>query len=160
MFMNERQKKHIGRIAVYSAVLLVILAIAFFWGGTKPDKEALAPLIGVWDCQERPLEDAGKEDYRYVGYLILRVEEDGTFSMYDAEAGNPGISGTMYPEEDGTVLLACDEDDFDPPHCWAGIKENSRLQFDITKAGETEVLHLAYTDEEGRTNTLAFDRME
>lgn len=82
------------------------------------------------------------------------------FSMYDVEGGNPGISGRIYPEDDGTVLLICDEDNFDPPFCWSGIKESSKLQFDISEASGTDVLHLAYTNEEGQTYTLAFDRME
>lgn len=56
----------------------------------EPDQR-LASFVGEWRCGETLLET----DECYSGYLALRVEEDGEFSMYDEEAGNPGISGLM-----------------------------------------------------------------
>ncbi len=56
----------------------------------EPDQRQ-ASFVGEWRCGETLLET----DECYSGYLALRVEEDGEFSMYDEEAGNPGISGLM-----------------------------------------------------------------
>ena len=144
-------------------ICTLILSVFLLCGcGEKPvlDQEALQPFVGKWDCRERPLEDEGKDDYYYVGYFTLRVEEDGIFSMYDGEAGNPGIEGEMYPKEDGTVLLHCGTDDFDPPFCWSGIENVSSLQFAFKEENGTAVLHLSYTNEENQNYTLVFDRMD
>lgn len=130
--------------------------------GEKPElnEEALKPLIGEWDCQESPYEERGQEDYTYVGYFTLRVEEDGSFSMYDAEAGNPGISGMMYPETDGSVQLDCDTDDFDPPLCWNDLKKDSVIYASFGEENGNEVLYLAFANDERDTYTLVFDRWE
>ncbi len=122
------------------------------------DQEALAPFVGEWDCQESTLEERGDEEYRYVGYLDLRVEEDGTFSMYDAEAGNPGMAGKMYPDTEGTVKLDCEKDDFDPPFCWLDISTDGELSYQFLTEDGTEFLHLSYTGDNQETSTLVFER--
>ena len=53
--------------------------------------EKYPEFVGKWQCADTPLEHP---DY-YTGYLMWSIKEDGTFSMYDAEAGNPGIKGTL-----------------------------------------------------------------
>lgn len=41
-------------------------------------------------------------------------KEDGSFSIYDAEAGNPGICGKMKIDSEDTITLICDDnEDFD-----------------------------------------------
>ena len=152
--MNKR------KLAICICGLVLVLTVGILWPGESREvnKEALKPFVGEWDCQESPLEERGSEDYTYVGYFDLRVEEDGSFSMYDAEAGNPGISGMMYPETDGSVQLDCDTDDFDPPFCWTGIKKDSILQASFGEENGIEVLYLAYTNEAGEVYTLVFER--
>ena len=122
------------------------------------NKDALVPFVGEWDCQDSTLEERGNEDYAYVGYFTLRVEEDGSFSMYDGEAGNPGISGMMYPETDETVELHCDKDDFDPPFSWAGFSAQETLTYEIVEENGTDVLYLTFTAKNGTASTLVFDR--
>lgn len=128
--------------------------------GTEKEvnKDALAPFVGKWDCQESTLEERGYEGYLYVGYLVLRVEEDGTFSLYDAEAGNPGMAGKMYPDAGGSVELDCSKDDFDPPFSWTGISTNAELSYQFLTENGMELLHLTYTGDNRKTSTLVFER--
>ena len=142
---------------------VIALSVSLLCGcGDKPvlNEEALAPFVGEWDCQDSILEERGDEGYLYVGYFTLRVEEDGSFSMYDAEAGNPGISGSLYPEEDGTVQLYCDKDDFDPPFSWAGFSTQETLTYEIVEEDGNDVLYLTFTAKNGSAATLVFDRWE
>ena len=80
-------------------MLILSVIILSACGSEKPeaDNTSVEPdqrrdsFVGEWRCGETLLET----DECYSGYLALRVEEDGEFSMYDEEAGNPGISGLM-----------------------------------------------------------------
>lgn len=145
---------------IFCIALCIIAVLACCGcGETKEvNKDALSPFVGKWDCQESTLEERGDEGYLYVGYFTLRVEEDGSFSMYDGEAGNPGMSGMLYPEDDGTVYLDCDKDDFDPPFSWNGISTKETLNYQIVNEDGMDVLYLTFTVENGTASTLVFDR--
>ena len=148
------------KIFCIALCVAALLACSSCGNDKAVNKDALAPFIGEWDCQESTLEERGNEDYSYVGYLDLRVEEDGTFSMYDGEAGNPGMYGKMYPETDGTVELDCAENDFDPPYHWyiLGMDTEDQLQYSFHEDNGTELLYLSYKSGGGSVSTLVFER--
>ena len=67
-------------------------------------------------------------------FYALTIESDGTFSLYDQASGNPGISGTMKGDDTGKLgilELTCEEEDFDPPACWAKMQTKSRVRYKI-----------------------------
>lgn len=115
--------------------------------GASPDGQGgIVPydLIGEWDC----LDSAPDSESGY-GYLHLRIEEDGSFSLYDQEAGNPGIAGTMNlvnaPEDlqnitEGTLDIICGDEDFDPPFCWDIDYEDS-LDFAVPESMQLKLGH-------------------
>ena len=90
-----------GRIRRGAAAALCIAALIFAMTGcgkagknTLPvteDAALLEPFVGSWQCEAEPLE----RDDIYTGYLHLEVQDDSSYSMYDNEAGNPGIEGTL-----------------------------------------------------------------
>ena len=106
-------------------------------------------LIGEWKCEENPLEN---EAY-YTGFIVLNIQEDGSFRMYDAEAGNPVISGDLEILSDKELVLKCStEDDFDPPPTWQSMKEEQEIAYSFAEDGK---LHMTY--KEGETaSTLVF----
>lgn len=110
-------------------------------------------MVGEWQCESGTLEDPSD----YVGYFCLYIKKDGTFSMYDAEAGNPGISGKMnILSEEQLQFSEIDKVDFDPPHSWQSMAYDQVITYQIK--GEDE-LHLCYTNEKtGNTSTLVFHR--
>ncbi len=90
-------------------------------------------LVGSYYCYETASD--GKTD---TSYYNLYIDSDGSFSLYDGDAGNPGISGKFkmkidseYTGDSGTLaLVECDEDEFDPPGCWK-MSTDSDLSFEI-----------------------------
>ena len=126
------------------------------------DEEDYNRLLGYWECQDTTLEERGTEDSHYVGCYGLRVFNDGTFTLTDVEAGNPGIAGWMYPDGGGNMPLKCDEGDFDPPYLWMemGMKTDSTLQYSFHEDDGTEQLYLIYADRKDTVSTLVFDRAE
>ena len=117
--------------------------------------QAMEILAGAWECEDNPL---GVPDC-YVGYLHLKISSDGSFEMYDAEAGNPGIAGKLLFPEDGVVQLAdVDRADFDPPSVWDSMEPDQTLTYQLKS--ETKLL-LTYTDpENGEKLTLIFDKVK
>lgn len=117
--------------------------------------QALEIMEGDWACEDNPL---GIPDI-YVGYLHLEVAADGTFEMYDAEAGNPGISGRFLFLEDGVVQLAgVDRADFDPPAPWDSMTPDQQLDYQLKS--ETKLL-LTYVEPETDAKiTLIFDKVK
>ena len=98
-------------------IIVLVLCIALFCS-CSPKSEGLGnrpEFVGKWQCADAPAEHP---EY-YTGYLKWNIDEDGSFSMYDAEAGNPGISGELQILSDKELEFDCNtEDDFDPPVTW------------------------------------------
>ncbi len=117
--------------------------------------QTLELIAGAWECEDNPL---GIPDI-YVGYLRLKISSDGSFEMYDAEEGNPGIEGKFLFPEDGVVQLAgVNKADFDPPAPWDTMKTDQVLGYQLKS--ETKLL-LTYTDpEEDEEITLIFDKVK
>ena len=104
------KKKHIVLVVVGLLLLLGVALFIYFnlnnnSGITERDKKELAKFEGDWNVVT--------EKYSYlVGYF----EENGKFSIYDAEAGNPCMSGKFeinYKNKE--IELSCDKVEFDPP---------------------------------------------
>lgn len=89
-------------------------------------------LRGKYICEEQASDQ--KTD---TFYYALRIERK-SFSLYDYEAGNPGIAGKMYlysrNDTDerylskGKLRIICNTGDFDPPVCWK-INPKARLKY-------------------------------
>lgn len=109
-------------------------------------------MAGYWSCAETPLENDS-----YVGYYVLRVEADGEFSLYDAEAGNPGICGTLTFGQTDEIALNCETDDFDPPYEWKGFEISDTLRYKFISDDE---MHLIYTLDDGSVSTFVFTRQK
>jgi hypothetical protein len=106
------------------ATSILLITLAGCGGPIVPER-----LIGQWDCAE-----TASDGYTDTSFYALTIEKDGTFSLYDVAAGNPGISGTMKGDDTGKLgilELTCNEDDFDPPVCWAKMQKNSRVRYKI-----------------------------
>ena len=115
--------------------------------------EANPEFVGRWQCAEAPLE---YPDY-YTGYLVWAIEEDGSFSMFDAEAGNPGIAGMIQNISENELELACNtEDDFDPPVTWESMGETQIFTYEFVTDQE---LRVTFASEEG-DSTLVFTKSE
>lgn len=121
-----------NKILITTIVLAAVIAIAALCtgcGGAKVPER----LIGQWECA-----DLASDGYTDTSFYALTIEKDGTFSLYDQAAGNPGISGTMKGDDTGKLgilELTCNEEDFDPPVCWAKMQPKARVRYKIMSDG-------------------------
>lgn len=105
--------------------------------------------VGEWKCEDHPVEN---EDY-YTGFIMMYIQENGSFRMTDVEAGNPVISGCLEYVSDTVLVLKCNaEDDFDPPPTWQSMDEEQEIEYSFTEDGK---LQMTYKDGEV-TSTLVF----
>ena len=118
--------------------------------GTE-DAALLKPFLGGWQCEETPLE----RDDIYTGYLHLEVQDDSSYSMYDIEAGNPGIEGTLEIQTEDTMVIHIHETvDTDLPGGWETMSMDQQLTYRFTEDGKLE---MSLADDE-ETVTLVFGR--
>ena len=139
--MNKKSAKIICILLVISGIFLVT--------GCGQTYNAPAAIVGQWNCHDR-----ASDETTDTSFYALTVDEDGTFSLYDQAAGNPGISGKMYCDDTGNlgiINIECDGDDFDPPICW-NISQEARLRY---KAVSKDTIKLGYSG-----IWLIFDRAE
>ena len=133
------------------AIIILLLCVMMITacGQKRAEDGNMDFLIGEWKCEENPLEN---EAY-YTGFIVLNIREDGSFRMYDAEAGNPVISGNLECLSEQCLVLKCSmEDDFDPPPTWQSMEEEQEIAYSIAEDGK---LHMTY--KEGETaSTLVF----
>lgn len=150
------------RSALYAAWLMICLVCMIFCltgcgtsekeklPGTE-DAALLKPFLGSWQCEETPLE----RDDIYTGYLHLEVQDDSSYSMYDIEAGNPGIEGTLEIQTEDTMVIHIHETvDTDLPGGWETMSMDQQLTYRFTEDGKLE---MSLADDEG-TVTLVFVR--
>jgi len=137
-----------------SIVVMMLCIIALCGCGKKNAGLGNYPeFIGRWQCAEAPLEHP---DY-YTGYLMWVINEDGSFSMHDAEAGNPGIAGELQIISDKELQFVCNtEDDFDPPVTWEDMQETQVVTYELVEEKE---LHVTFVSEEGNS-TLVFYKVD
>ena len=137
----------------FKKICVLFIGLIILGACTKKNEglENHPEFIGNWQCADTPLEHP---DY-YTGYLVWRIQEDGTFSMYDAEAGNPGIQGELQILSEQELQLVCNtEDDFDPPVTWENMKETQVIVYEFSTDKEMRV---TFTSAEG-DSTLVFTK--
>ena len=117
-------KKALVTAIALTASIIMLVALTGCGGSKVPER-----LVGQWECA-----DLASDGYTDTSFYALTIEKDGTFSLYDEAAGNPGISGTMKGDDTGKLgilELNCNEEDFDPPVCWAKMQTKSRVRYKI-----------------------------
>ena len=147
MEKNNYRMKNRSIKAIISLLVCIIMMTAC---GQKSAEDAEIDLfIGEWKCEDHPLEN---EEY-YTGFIMMYVQEDGSFRMSDTEAGNPVISGILELLSDKDMILKCStEDDFDPPPTWQSMNEEQEMIYSFTEDGK---LHMIYKDGKD-ASTLVF----
>lgn len=136
-------------------ILLILFTCTILFSSCKnqEQKKLLNNLSGEWKCEESPLE---LKDI-YSGYLTMRVEKSGKFTIYDAEAGNPGIKGRMESVTKDQIILNCSKDeDFDPPSGWDKMKKKQKIHYKIK---DKQRLYLVYGKGKDKV-TLVFHKIE
>lgn len=115
-----------NRIRYMAAAMMIgmLLLLLTMLAGCASAPEALE---GRWSCDE-----TASDGETYTGFYALEVQQNGRFSMYDREAGNPGISGKMKDTGGGEIACSFDTDDFDPPACWGDLEEEDTLQYEAS----------------------------
>lgn len=120
--MRKRmQQKTFILSALVMTMVFILCACGSFQAGA-PDGFA-----GQWKCEE--LASDGETD---TSFYEMTIEENGHFSMYDAAAGNPGISGEMGNDTGSTIECRFDMDDFDVPHCWTIDSSEAILDYELS----------------------------
>lgn len=116
---------------------------------------SITAFLGEWECEDNPLNDPDN----YTGYLKLRVDKDGSFMIYDTEAGNPGIEGRLSVISDSRLLLRCSGDEnFEPPPTWSEMTRKQMISYTLKSE---EKLYLTFKDDKSRyTSTLIFDKVK
>ena len=95
-------------------ILLCLLPFVLLSGFLLSNHPLSLALIGEWNCRSFASDQTTATEFYH-----LSIQPSGAFSLYDQDAGNPGISGKIISEKDSTALkIACTMDDFDPPICW------------------------------------------
>ena len=124
----------------------------------KPDnQDELSPFVGDWECEDNPLNDPDN----YTGYLKLQITKDGKFIIYDDEAGNPGIEGTVKILSDRELELKCiDNADFDPPSTWYDMKKKQTLSYKFKSEEKLYLIYQSDSEEEKIESTLIFDKVK
>lgn len=129
--------------------LSLILAGCSLFGDGSGGEPIAEEFRGGWECEETTLEDPNS----YTGYLHLEVSDDGSYSMYDIAAGNPGIEGWLEVLSDTELILHIDKTvDTDIPVEWDGISYDQEMKYCFTDDGK---LQITYDDGE-QTSTLVF----
>ena len=143
------------------ALSLILAGCSLFGGGSGgegadgPDGFGGEPIAeefrGGWECEETTLEDPNS----YTGYLHLEVSDDGSYSMYDIAAGNPGIEGWLEVLSDTELILHMEKAvGADVPVEWEGMSCNETREYSCTEDGKVQV-----TCGDGeQTSTLVFYR--
>nr|WP_294490047.1 hypothetical protein [uncultured Anaerosporobacter sp.] len=101
---------------------------------TNTSKVTIGDFEGSWEASGYAL---GKSEY--TAYLAMRVKADGSFSIYDQEAGNPGISGKMTVVDDDTISLECDSVDFDSP--WPELQLTDELKYHFYNENQVRITY-------------------
>jgi hypothetical protein len=133
------------RPVILLAALLAVMVLLAACGGADQassddasfDSGVPDGFAGQWECED--LASDGETD---TSFYAMRIEEDGTFSMYDEGAGNPGISGTMGNPTDSTVDCRFDMEEFYVPFCWEIDGENATLSYEL----DQDTLRLGHND--------------
>jgi hypothetical protein len=113
-------------------ILLCLLPFALLSGFLLTSHPLSLALIGEWNCRSLASDQITATEFYH-----LSIQPSGSFSLYDQEAGNPGISGKMTPKKGTNQLkISCTTDDFDPPVCW-DLSSQDTLFYQISADDQT-----------------------
>lgn len=120
-------------------VVIVVIATSFTYlaqgkAATTNAERTVTDFVGTWSATGFVM---GTD--KYSAYLTMRVMEDGTFSIYDAEAGNPGIEGQLSVADKTTIKLICKADDFDSP--WPELELEDELQYHFYNTNQVRMTY-------------------
>lgn len=150
------RKRLMGKFIIICLVMFLIFAFAGCSLFGKADYESDGKPIaeefrGGWECEETTLENPDG----YTGYLHLEVSDDGTYSMYDIGAGNPGIEGWIEVISENELILHIKKTaDTDIPDDWDGISFDQEMKYRFTEDGKLQIVY----DDGQQTSTLVFYR--
>lgn len=123
-------RKKILYILIFCCILMIT--------GCTHESKAAEKLQGEWHCAATPPNNQNI----YTGYMKMKVDKDGSFTIYDAEAGNPGIEGKIKVDSDTDLTLDCEEsDDFDPPATWETMRKRQKIVYSFK---DNNTLQLTY----------------
>ena len=146
----ERSKKGL-KIAVALTLIISMIIPLVSCGSFKAGVPS--GFIGEWQCESTASD--GKTD---TSFYKMYIKKDGSFSIYDAAAGNPGISGYMGNKTASTVDCKFNMEDFDVPFCWDIDSDTATLYYelkdDTLKLGHNGVWMIFHPDEEDGENSL------
>lgn len=148
--MGLRRKEIVWKFVILLLIVMLTLAFAGCSGGGKAVSEPVfEEFRGGWECEETTLEDPNS----YTGYLHLEVSDDGSYSMYDISAGNPGIEGRLEVISDTELILHIKKTvDTDIPVEWEGISYEQKMKYCFTDDGKLKITY----DSGIKTSTLVF----
>ena len=127
---------------------------------TSKAAEAVVPegFIGSWSCEEKASD--GKTD---TSFYAMYIKKNGYFSIYDQEAGNPGISGKMKNDTGTSVDCEFEMDDFDVPSCWKLGSPEDKLDYeldgDTLKLGHNDVWMIFHREEGDEEDEIEYEHM-
>lgn len=130
--VNEMRSMRAVACMLFAVTLLVTVSACKSFQAGVPDG-----LVGTWACES--LASDGTTD---TSFYELRIEEGGSFSLYDAGAGNPGISGQMGNDTGSKIECRFDTDDFDVPYCWDIKSAKDVLEYEL----DADTLKLGHND--------------
>lgn len=134
--MSKKKRKQRRQKSIIISALILMMALVFTSCGSF---QAGVPdgFTGHWKCEA--IASDGETD---TSFYEMTIEENGHFSMYDAAAGNPGISGEMGNDTGSTIECRFDMDDFDVPFCWTIDSSKATLDYELSD----DTLKLGHND--------------
>ena len=145
--MERKRRNYKLNIDLVASCLLAVCVVCSLFGcASEASSSSIDKLEGQWNCDEM-----ASDGTTYTDFYQLDIRENNEFSLYDAEAGNPGISGTITDctissdEGDnahGTITVSFNDEDFDPPACW---DIDDQATFDFETSGKNK-MRLGYDD--------------
>lgn len=129
-------KKNIKKWIALMITAIMIFSVACVNSG-ESDKEAAKAVIGEYQV----VANESDNDDEYVGtwwHLSILEEDDMLMmSIYDNEAGNPGIEGEVTSIDDKHISLKYDPDYFDELPCgiWSVDGDYLETDYELTADG-------------------------
>lgn len=119
------KNKQIQPISIFTALFLVVMISLSGCGSFSAGVPK--SFVGYWTCEDTASD--GKTD---TSYYVMEIENNGSFSIYDVEAGNPGISGKMGNDNGKSIECKFDRGEFDVPSCWTIDSSRATFEYEIS----------------------------
>ncbi len=118
-------------------LLLLTTLIIFACGSKDIDKEALTLAMGEYQAVEVDDPDDYIGSWWHLSILMNHHEYGNHLSIYDNEAGNPGVEGEIVLIDDKNIKIKIDPDLYDqlPSGQWKDSGEYLELTYEKTPEG-------------------------